>query len=436
MPHAPCLPKNQPQGHDGGDRRPGPVGRTWADEARGHSESILPERPGGTAVTASPRIVLASRRAAEQKVWQASQLEFEDVVAEVDDVAWCLPRPLAGGPAVHLAHGVLNRAGRPLGRARRARMRPPVIDGADGADLFFSVFADASEIGMLPHVERTAQGARARVAWLVELWSPQVAQASDYLRQLRGFDHVIVSNRSVVDAVERISGVSCTYLPLAIDTERYCPAAIGAPERTVDVASWGRRLPGTHAPLVRAMADQELYYHFDTVSGPWSVLDHAEHRLAQARLLQRTRYSIVYRINDEPDRTGRTGGEESLTNRYFEALAAGTIMLGSAPDSVEWDDAFPWADAVVPIPAPAPGVVHTIRELDRDPDRLERARAAAVTTFLRRHDWAHRWRQVLALAGMDEHPRLARRVDRLEARRRAWEARVPASRGGSRGPGS
>ena len=385
-------------------------------------------------MTGSPRIVLASRRAVEQKVWQASQLEFEDVVAEVDDVAWCLPRPLAGGPAVHLAHGVLNRAGRPVGRARRARMRPPVIDGAAGADLFFAVFADASEIGMLPHVGSTARGARARVAWLVELWSPQVEKASDYLRQLRGFDHVVVSNRSVVDAVERVSGVPCTYVPLAIDTERYCPPAHGAPERTVDVASWGRRLPGTHAPLVRAVADQELFYHFDTVSGPWSVLDHVEHRLGQARLLQRTRYSVVYRINDEPDRTERTGGEESLTNRYFEALAAGTIMLGSAPDSVEWGDAFPWEDAVVPIPAPAPGIVHTIRELDLDPGRLDRARAAAVTTFLRRHDWAHRWQEVLALVGMDEHPRLARRLVRLAARRRAWETRVPVA-GGPHRPG-
>lgn len=373
----------------------------------------------------SPRIVLASRRSVEEKVWQASQLEFEDVIAQVDEVAWCLPRPLAGGTAGHLAHGVLNRAGRPLGRDRRAKMRPPATAGSeDGAELFFAVFADANEIGMLPHVRGTAERSGARVAWIVELWTPQLAQASDYLRQLRDFDHVIVSNRAVVGAVAAISGVPCSYLPLAIDTDRYAPLGSGAPARTVDVASWGRRFQGTHGPLVQAMADHELHYHFDTVHGPWSVTDHAEHRLAQARLLQRTRYSIVYRINDEPGRIDRTGGEESLTNRYFEALAAGTIMLGSAPDSVEWDDCFPWADAVVPIPAPAPGIVSIITELDRDPDRLERARAAAVTTFLRRHDWAHRWREVLALVDMEPHPRLAERVHHLGTRLAGWETSV------------
>ena len=100
-------------------------------------------------------------------------------------------------------------------------------------------------------------------------------------------------------------------------------------------------------------------------------------------------------------------------------------MLGSAPDSVEWDHCFPWPDAVVPISAPAPDVVDLIRELDLDPARLDRARAAAVTTFLRRHDWAHRWRDVLALVGLEEHPQLTERVEHLQARAQSWEAAGP-----------
>lgn len=372
----------------------------------------------------SPRVILASRRLAERKVWQASQLEFEDVIAQVDDVAWCLPRPLAAGLGIRLAHGALNRAGRPFGRDRRAALRTPASELDVPADLFFAIFADANEIGMLPHVQRQARRCAARIAWIVELWSPQLTGVSDYLRQLQGFDHVIVSNRAVVPAVESIIGVPCSYLPLAVDTDRYAPPGPDAPARTVDVASWGRRLCDTHAPLLQAMAQGRLYYHFDTVRGPWEVTDHVEHRLAQASLLQRTRYSVVYRINDEPERVGRTGGEESLTNRYFEALSAGTIMLGSAPASAEWDDCFPWPDAIVPIPAPAPDILGVIEELDRDPARLDRARAAAVTTFLRRHDWAHRWREVLALVGMDEHPRLAERLAHLDARVHCWESAV------------
>jgi hypothetical protein len=375
----------------------------------------------GAGAQGRPRVVLASRRLVEERVWHAAQLELEDVVAEVDDVAWCLPRPLPPGAGPRLARGVLNRAGRPLGRERRGLMRSPLPTGPPAdADLFFMVCADANGIGVLPHVAAHARAAQRRVAWIVELWSAQLPQVADYVRQLRGFDHVIVSNRSVADAVTAMTGVPCTYLPMAVDAERYVPLAPDGPARTVDVASWGRRLPGTHAPRVRALADGRLFYHFDTISG-LDVSDHVEHRLVQAALLQRTRYSVVYRINDEPGRIERTGGEESLTNRYFEALAAGTIMLGTAPDTEEWSDAFPWPDAVVPIPAPAPDVLDVIEELDRDPVRLDKARTSAASSFLHRHDWAHRWRDVLALVGMDAGPQLGERLARLEARARAWD---------------
>jgi hypothetical protein len=376
--------------------------------------------PGPAEPAVRPRVVVASRRLVEQRVWQAAQLELEDVIAEVDDVAWCLPRPLVARPGERLARGVLNRAGRPLGRDRRSAMRAPAERPVDDAELFFMICADASGVGMLPHVAAHARAAERRVAWIMELWGTQLAPYGDYLRQLRGFDHVVVSNRHVVTAVERLTGVPCTYLPMAVDADRYAPPGPDSPPRTVDVASWGRRLAGTHAPLVQALREGRLYYHFDTVDGA-DVTDHVEHRVAQAALLQRARYSVVYRINDEPGRRDRTGGEESLTNRYFEALAAGTIMLGSAPDTLEWSDAFPWPDAVVPIPAPAPRILDVIEELDRDPERLDKARRTAVSTFLQRHDWAHRWRDVLGLVGVQEHPRLAGRLARLEARARPWD---------------
>lgn len=385
-------------------------------------------------MSTAPRVVLASRRLVEQKVWQAAQFELEDVVAEVDDVAWCLPRPSSAPPAVRVARGVLNRAGRPVGRARRSPVRAP--DPARPvvpAELFFAVFSDANDIGMMPYVAPHAAAAARRVAWIVELWTPQLPRVADYLQQLRGFDHVVVSNSAVAEAVTSITGVPCSYLPMAVDAERYAPLVPDGPERTVDVASWGRRLPGTHAPLVRALAERRLHYAFDTVRGAWDMTDHVEHRLVQAALLQRTRYSVVYRINDEPGRIDRTGGEESLTNRYFEALAAGTVMLGSAPATAEWSEAFPWPDAVVPIAAPAPDVVEVIEDLDRDPERLDRARRAAVSTFLHRHDWAHRWRDVLGLVGMEEHPLLTERLARLEDRARPWDAPVPVAAAAPRG---
>lgn len=366
-----------------------------------------------------PRVAVISRRAVDQKVWHASQFEMEDVVLDVDDAVLVTPSAVGGGTARRLLHGAVNRAGRPVGRARRGLMGPPgpPVD----VDLAFALVADANELGILPHVRPQLERAGARVAWIVELWRPQLPAVKDYLRQLRGFDHVFLFNRDALPEVAEITGAPCTYLPTAVDALRFAPPGPDAPARTVDVVSYGRRLPGTHAPLLAAAQEGRLFYHYDTVRGAFDVTGHVEHRAALAALLQRARYGVVYQNNDEPGRVARTGGEESLTNRYFETLAAGAVMLGSAPDVADFAAAFDWPDAVVPLPAPAPAVLDVIAELDADPARLDRARRAAVTASLRRHDWAHRWQAVLDAVGMAPHARLRDRLARLEERARTWD---------------
>ena len=378
------------------------------------------------------RTVVLSRRRAEQKVWQASQYEFEDVIAEVDDAVLLTPRRRAAGQVGRLAHGARNRLGARVGWPRRALMRP--LAEAHDADLLFAVFAAPSEIGILPHARAQVDRAAAKVAYIVELWAPQVPGVADYLRQLRGFDHIFLFSRDAIPAVQDITGVPCTYLPTAVDTDLFAPTP-PAPERSIDVTSYGRRLRATHEALVSAMADAGLYYHYDTVRRAFDVTSHREHRVALAATLQRSRYAVVYRNNDEPGRLPRTGGEESLTNRYFETLAAGAVMLGSAADVGDFRECFDWPDAIIEIPAPAPGVVDIITDLDRDPARLARASRAGVTQSLRRHDWAHRWQEVLASVGLEPPPGLAARLQRLEARAAAYDLAGPGDPAAPAGPG-
>jgi hypothetical protein len=360
-----------------------------------------------------------SRRRAEQKVWQASQFEFEDVIGQVDDIAILSPGARRPGSAGSLARGALNRVGAQLGRPRRSAM---VTTGAAvDAELFFAIFAGPNEIGGLPHVGAQLARSAAKVAYIIELWTPQIPGAADYLRQLRGFDHIFLFSRDAIPAVQDITGVPCSYLPTAVDAELFAPASPG-PARSIDVTSYGRRLPRTHAQLLAAMDEKRLYYSYDTISGPFDVTGHREHRAALAATLQRSRYAVVYKNNDDPERVSRTAGEESLTNRYFETLAAGAVMLGSAPDGTDFGDCFDWPDAVVPLSVRSPDVLDVIAALDADPERLDKARRTAVAQSLRRHDWCHRWREVLAAAGLQEYPRLGQRLGALEARAALWEA--------------
>ncbi len=369
------------------------------------------------------RTAVLSLRGSARQVWLASQFELEDVVAEVDDVALVAPagRPLGKGGSV--LHGGANRARKALGRPRRRPVHP-VTDPVE-AELLFAVFAAPHEIGVLPAARAQVERSARKVAFVVELWAPQVPSVRDYLRQLRGFDHVFLFNRDAIPMVEEIAGVPCSYLPTAVDAERFAPAAPG-PARTIDVTSYGRRLAPTHDALRREMAAGRLHYHYDTVRGAFDVSDHVEHREVLAATLQRSRYAVVYKNNDEPDRVRRTGGEESLTNRYFEVLTSGAVMLGSAPDVADFPRCFDWPDAVVPVPAPAPQIADVIADLDAQPERVAAARLAGVTGGLRRHDWAHRWRDVLDVVGLPALPGLDARLARLEVRAAAHESVVTA----------
>jgi hypothetical protein len=361
---------------------------------------------------------VVSRRAAEQKVWQASQYEFEDVIGAVDDAALLAPLGRRQGPGSRLLHGAVNRAGAPVGRARRAAMEKPHAVG--DCELLFAVFAAPHEIGVLPVVAEQLARATTKIAFIVELWVPQLRGVRDYLRQLRGFDHIFMFNRDAMPAVREITGVPTSYLATAVDALLFAPEHPG-PTRSIDVTSYGRRLQGTHDALLRAMVDGRLTYDYDTVRGAFDVTGHWEHRLALATTLQRSRYAVVYRNNDEPGRLARTGGEESLTNRYFEALAAGAVMLGSAAECDDFERCFDWADAVVPIAAPEPDVVDVIEALDRQPERLARARSSGIARSLRRHDWAHRWQEVLDAARLRGLPGLDDRLRRLDTRADGWD---------------
>jgi hypothetical protein len=369
-----------------------------------------------------PRVAVYSRRKVEQKVWQASQYEFEDVICEIDDATLVMTHPARGGAGAELLRRGLNRVGRPLHRDRRAVMSAG-HDEVD-AELFFAVFAAPHEIGALPFLRSQLSRSARRVAFIVEMYTTDLPSSADYIRQLRGFDHIFVFTRDVIPAIHELTGVPTSFLPTGIDSLLFAPS-LPFPARSIDVMSYGRRLPDTHAALRAAQIEGKLHYSYDTVRGAFAVSDSRDHRAALASRLQRSSFAVIYKNNDEPSRVVRTGGEETLTNRYYEATSAGAIVLGSSPDLADFDTEFPWPDAVIPIAAPAPDIANVIASLSRDQARLDAARLAGIRAGLERHDWSYRWDVVLDAVGMRHHERGATRQGNLGARLAALSATYP-----------
>jgi hypothetical protein len=239
---------------------------------------------------------------------------------------------------------------------------------------------------------------------------------------LKNFDHVFVGVHGSVDAVAKICGRPCTYLPMGVDALAFCPYP-NPPFRSIDVCGIGRRSPVTHQALLDFAQKTSLFYYYDTTqttSGrgvakavSFRVTNYREHRMLFANLLKRSRYFIANRAwADQPN---VTRGRGEIAARFYEGAASGAIMLGDPPDGDDFRRQFGWTDSVVPTPFHAPQIADVITELDADPARSARIRRDSIVNALHLHDWAYRLRTVLETVGLPPTDRLLAREATLRA---------------------
>jgi len=285
--------------------------------------------------------------------------------------------------------------------------------------LFLGVFNHPYELFNL----RALKGWRARcrfaACYVNEAWESDLPV---YLVELlSAFDHIFVGVDGSREALARVSGRPCSYLPMGVDALRFAPRLSPPTPRLIDVCGIGRRSDVTHGALLELARRDGLFYYYDTMKRgrgagqavTFEVIDPGEHRLLFSNLLKRSRYFIANRA--WADRPSLTRGKEEIPSRFYEGAAAGAIMLGEPPETDEFRRQFDWPEAVVRTPFHAPDIGQTIRALEADPARGARIRADGVEQALRRHDWSHRLQDVLTAAGLPPTPALRARQERLAA---------------------
>jgi len=253
---------------------------------------------------------------------------------------------------------------------------------------------------------------RTSICWIDELWVHSLPHLRRWLPILERFDHVIVGYPGTGTALGDATGRPCHELDAGVDAIRFSPYP-RPPERVIDVYSVGRRWEAIHQRLLEESARREMFYLYNTVdkAAESTTLDARQHRDQYANLAKRSRFFL-----DAPgkmDAPDETKGQVVVGYRYFEAAAAGAILVGQAPDSDTFRRLFDWPDAVVELARDGSDVVEVLARLAADPDRLGAISRRNAAEALRRHDWAYRWREVLALAGLKPRPQMEAREARL-----------------------
>jgi hypothetical protein len=367
-----------------------------------------PVIPLPVAGEAAPRLLLFSQRHVEVHMWEAPQLEFEDVLMEVDDAVMLAPASTWTGPIAMWSSRTGNAARRLIRRPHRWPMQTSTVSGE--YDLFFATFHFPKNISMMRRLKGVRERCRVMACHLIEVWSPDLRRRAHELRALRVFDHIFVTNGAIREQLEEMIDRPVHLLPTASDLLRFSPYP-GPPRRCIDVYNYGRGSDAVHEQLARMAERKEIFYVHSRVNH--EVPDYRAHRVQIADLLKRSRYFLAYRINE--NRLQLTGGDETIPTRFFEGAAAGSVILGSQPRCAEWDRYFGWDDAVIPVPWKPEDLAAILRELDDQPLRFDTIRRRNAVRSLRRNDWVHRWEEVLGVVGLPVTARMSARKAHLDA---------------------
>lgn len=364
------------------------------------------------------RVLLLSQRRVADLVAFCLAYEFEDVFAAVTDAERI---DASDRPNLEFCRRIYKQLRLASGSPEFARRLTPyprnkVILDQD-YDLFFPVSSNAFELYPLAMVPNWRARCRKAACFITEIWVPHLPE---YLLELLSqFDHIFLGLRHCVPDVARITGRPCSYLPLATDVLRFSPGSVDHP-RPIAVSNIGRRSAVTHQALLDEAERRDFFYYYDTVAASgfdrkqrtFRVDSAHEHRLMLATILKNSDCFIANRshVNDPEF----TAGRDEISARFYEGVAAGTVMIGEAPRAEEFKRQFDWPDAVIHVPFDSPDIGRILEDLHADAERLRTVRRHNIRQAALRHDWLHRIRTVFDVLGLPPTEQMQARAARLE----------------------
>jgi hypothetical protein len=378
-------------------------------------------------------VLLASNCNAWPEVFNGQCWAFMNVIAGVEDADIMAPpgASYTRGRAIRpsftylfgeLAYRSQSQILRKLGRPARSNMQAVKVER--DYDMFFFMCQFPVELTALSRIEGWRQRCGKAVAFILETWSHTHAAAKTELALLNQFDHVFVLNRECIPNLRKYVHVPISFLSTATDCMMSTPFP-EMPERSIDMFSMGRRSVPIHEKSVAlAGADNSFMYVQDT-SKQGAITNWYEHRLMTANQIKRSKYFIAYNHTVvDPSSESKNFAEQALSTRYFEGAAGGAAVLGSAPGCEEYAEYFDWEDAVIDLPEDVADLRDFLNDLEAQTERMERLRITNAAECLKRHDWAHRWGQILDTLGLERTAALESRLDRMASLAEAGERSI------------
>ncbi len=341
------------------------------------------------------RTLVWSQRNIQNFVYNSCLYEFEDIIGTVDQAEVISPQQ----------YDLLGKGIKKLVKSQTKQF--PILTKINPYrqsmslekeyDVFFTIIDFPWNLSSINLLDNWRKKSKFTVCYLIELWRKDIPQLKNFLKSLNNFDLICLGHSEIVDEVQEITQRPCMYLAPGVNTVKFYPDP--QQQRSIDLASLGRRSSVTHQALLELAEKRNFFYFYDYISGADLRNDqHQSHRTLIANTLKNSRYFITNHAKiNQPE---QTQGQIEIGYRFFEGAAAGSVLLGCPPNNQVFKNYFNWDNAVIPIAFDEPNIASIIAKLDSQPELLKQIRINNVVNSLRKHDWVYRWEQVLTKLGL------------------------------------
>ncbi|SDZ79736.1 glycosyltransferase [Microbulbifer marinus] len=228
-------------------------------------------------------------------------------------------------------------------------------------------------------------------------------------RILQSVDLVFTGIEEIAAELRSCHGFERAYfLPFGIDALLHAriPNKNG-----IDIFGYGRINREYHRALQTAFGTPGSPYTYvhSTFETP-TIQSMREHRQLQWKLMSSSSVNLCFEPSDNPRFLNRS----PVLYRWFEAWAAGNVVVGTRPRCASAPNLMDWQDSMVSVPAdPADGPDAIVRLL-RDRERLHAIQRRNQIHALHRHDWRYRFARILKTMGLPFPEPLQIQLDTLQ----------------------
>jgi len=191
-----------------------------------------------------------------------------------------------------------------------------------GQDRYLAILMGPAEYRLLPF-----SYTKEVMVYCLDCWPAQYARWEAFFRRHRLRLAFFSARRSAEYFSQRMPKMKSVWLPEAVDPEAY-QSSKSLVERGIDVLELGRRSDFFHQAIAPQLQDHQRVHLYEQAKG---------------QIIFSTREALVNGLGDSKisvcfpssmTHPERSGDVETVTHRYFEAMASGCLIWGTCPQEL------------------------------------------------------------------------------------------------------